>query len=105
MKLYAVMLYYGSAGDEISIFTDPGRAEEAVLDYCRQHCENHGHRIALGDDEEACACRWIDAGNADAVLDCWEHDCYGENGSRWEMQVVEVPGVQLVQPELGPVFV
>ena len=99
MKLFAVVLYYGSAGDEVSIFTNPEEAEEAVLDYCRQHCLNHGHRIALGNgDGEVCACQWIEAGNAEAVLANWEHDSFGENGSRWEMQVVEVPGVQPVRP-------
>jgi hypothetical protein len=102
MKLYAVMLYYGSAGDEVSIFTNPAAAEETVLDYCREHCEDHGHRIALGDDDEACACQWIDAGNAGAVLDCWGHDAYGEHGSRWELQVVDLPGVQLVPPKNVP---
>ena len=100
MKLFAVMLYYGSAGDEIRIFTNPDAAEEEVLDYCRQHCEDHGHRIELGYDKEACACEWIEAGNAKEVLECWEHDSFGEYGSRWEIQVVDVPGVQFVQMEL-----
>ena len=76
IRVWVLVTYHGSSGDDVSAFLRREDAEARALDYAREHWPSN-----LGEAPDA----YSDA------LEAWdEHGLWGSYDSRWELAEVPV---------------